>query len=193
MPSPLLVTFVAGERGTWSIEGMTALRGDSLPPTPRIAVLEGDYVALAHGDVWALRGATSNTRYTNRSEVMELSARQPGLSRAEATCAALIPIRKSEAWWALAQDERRAIFEEQSQHGQVDEALQRADIDIGRIHRDLHHHGAEIEALLMRHSNEARALGIRGTPGILVDRQTVSTVADLADLQAAVSKARITN
>jgi hypothetical protein len=116
MPSPLLVRFVAGERGTWSIEAMTALRGDSLPPTPRIAVHEGDYVALAHGDIWALRGATSNTRYTNRSEVTELSARQPGLSRAEATCAALIPIRKSEAWRALAQDERRKIFEEQSQH-----------------------------------------------------------------------------
>ena len=28
----------------------------------------------------------------------------------------LIPIRKTEAWWALAQDERRAIFEEQSRH-----------------------------------------------------------------------------
>jgi len=80
-----------------------------------------------------------------------------------------------------------------AQNGQVDEALQRAGIDIGRIHRDLHHHGAEIEALLMRNANEARALGIRGTPGILVDRQTVSNVADLADLQAAVSKARITN
>ena len=25
-------------------------------------------------------------------------------------------IRKTEAWWALAQDERRAIFEEQSRH-----------------------------------------------------------------------------
>ena len=80
-----------------------------------------------------------------------------------------------------------------SQNGQVDEALQRAGIDIGRIHRDLHQHGAEIEALLMRNSNEARALGIRGTPGILVDRQTVSNVANLADLQAVVSKARITN
>jgi hypothetical protein len=29
---------------------------------------------------------------------------------------ALIPIRKSSAWWALAQDERRAIFEAKSGH-----------------------------------------------------------------------------
>lgn len=43
-------------------------------------------------------------------------AKQAGLGREEATCAALIPIRKSAAWWALAQDERRAIFEERSHH-----------------------------------------------------------------------------
>ncbi|MFC7539824.1 chlorite dismutase family protein [Siccirubricoccus deserti] len=39
-----------------------------------------------------------------------------GLLRPQATRAALIPIRKTEAWWALAQDERRAILEEQSRH-----------------------------------------------------------------------------
>jgi hypothetical protein len=34
-------------------------------------------------------------------------------------CAALIPIRKSDAWWAMTQDERRAVFEEQSQHMRI--------------------------------------------------------------------------
>ena len=53
-----------------------------------------------------------------------------------------------------------------SQNEQVDEALQRAGIDISRIHRDLNQHGAEIESLLTRNSNEAQASGIRGTPGI---------------------------
>jgi chlorite dismutase len=33
-----------------------------------------------------------------------------------ATCAALIPIRKSDAWWELTQDERRAVFEARSRH-----------------------------------------------------------------------------
>jgi chlorite dismutase len=65
---------------------------------------------------WVLRGVTSNTRYTNRSEADALAANEQGLSRPQATRAALIPIRKTEAWWALAQDERRAIFEEQSRH-----------------------------------------------------------------------------
>ena len=38
------------------------------------------------------------------------------LDSAGSTRAALIPIRKSEAWWDLAQDERRRIFEESSHH-----------------------------------------------------------------------------
>jgi protein-disulfide isomerase len=80
-----------------------------------------------------------------------------------------------------------------SQNEQVDETLLHAGIDIGRIHRDLQQHGAEIEALLTRNSNEARALGIRGTPGVLVAQQTISNIADLADLQAAVSNARVTH
>jgi hypothetical protein len=65
---------------------------------------------------WTLRGVTSNVRYTNQNEVTALAERQQGLGRPAATPAALIPIRKNEAWWALAQDERRAIFEERSHH-----------------------------------------------------------------------------
>ena len=34
----------------------------------------------------------------------------------EASCAALIPIRKSAAWWELTQEERRRIFEDKSHH-----------------------------------------------------------------------------
>ncbi len=49
-------------------------------------------------------------------EVTALRERQEGLGRPQARLAALIPIRKSAAWWELAQDERRAIFEEQSHH-----------------------------------------------------------------------------
>jgi chlorite dismutase len=58
----------------------------------------------------------SNVRYATRTEVTALRERQEPLGRADARCAALIPIRKSPAWWALAQDERRAIFEEASHH-----------------------------------------------------------------------------
>jgi len=69
-----------------------------------------------HSAHWILRGVTSNTRYTTRHEVNALARKQAGLSRPEASRAALIPIRKTAVWWDLAQDERRAIFEEQSRH-----------------------------------------------------------------------------
>jgi len=58
----------------------------------------------------------SNERYVNRGEHSELAARQEPLGRPGSTRAALIPITKSEAWWELAQDERRQIFEETSHH-----------------------------------------------------------------------------
>lgn len=90
--------------------------GESLPAAERLAVTEGSQTQALPQNGWVLRGVTSNTRYTNRSEVEALTASQPGLHRPQATQAALIPIRKSDAWWALAQDERRAIFEEQSRH-----------------------------------------------------------------------------
>ena len=58
---------------------------------------------------------TSNLRYT-QTERAAMEATQEGLGRARATRAALIPIRKTEAWWNLAQDERRALSEETSRH-----------------------------------------------------------------------------
>jgi Chlorite dismutase len=106
MPLPLLVTFVAGASGTWRIDRLATVIGDGLPAAERLAVLEGSEAPTPTEAGWVLRGVTSNTRYTNRSEVDALVAGQQGLSRPQATRAALIPIRKTEAWWALAQDER---------------------------------------------------------------------------------------
>jgi hypothetical protein len=115
MPPPLLVSFVGGTAGTWRVEEVRAPIGPGLPPAPRLSVTEGPPPEPS-GAAWVLRGSTGNLRYTTRPEVNALAERQEGLSRPEARCAALIPIRKSEAWWSLAQDERRAILEEQSRH-----------------------------------------------------------------------------
>ena len=62
------------------------------------------------------RGFTSNERYVKRNERSALTVVQQPLRRADATRAALIPVRKSEAWWEMTQDERRAILEERSHH-----------------------------------------------------------------------------
>lgn len=110
------VTFVGGDAGDWAIERIEAVKGAGLDTAPRLAVLEGSADASSPSDRWALHGVTSHDRYLTAAERSELRAVQEMLGRHEATHAALIPIRKSEAWWELAQDERRAIFEERSRH-----------------------------------------------------------------------------
>jgi len=108
--------FAGGEAGAWEVESIDPVIGPSLPIVPRLAVFEDSAGAGNLDAAWMLRGRTSNSRYTRRDEQETLSARQAGLGRPEATRAALIPITKSQAWWALTQDERRELFEETSHH-----------------------------------------------------------------------------
>jgi protein-disulfide isomerase len=70
---------------------------------------------------------------------------------------------------------------------QVDAALHSAGIDMDQLKKDLVAHRESIDRLLMRNDAEARTLGFRGTPGVLVGRRTVSGVSDLAALQSAVA------
>ena len=114
--SPRLFHFIAGHTGAWAVERSICICGDPLPWAPCISVVADAAPGLPDRSAWALRGITSNERYVTRSEKVALLARQEGLGRAQSHHAALIPIRKNAAWWALTQDERRAILEEQSQH-----------------------------------------------------------------------------
>jgi hypothetical protein len=115
MASPMHL-FVGGTTGTWRVERISPLKGGALIPVPRLASLDGDPSSLSEGSVWLLRGVASYERYVTRAERSALVAQQPPLGRPHATHAALLPIKKSEAWWELAQDERRLIFEERSHH-----------------------------------------------------------------------------
>lgn len=115
--NPRLYNFVGGKAGGWAVVSAKAVAGDGLPAAERVAVVEG--AAAAGGAAWVLRGVTSNARYTTKAEKDALAKTQAALGRATATRAALIPIRKSAKWWALTQDERRAIFEDQSKHTAV--------------------------------------------------------------------------
>jgi chlorite dismutase len=110
-----LYRFVAGDAGPWRIVNIDTVVGDPLPAAVRVRV-EEETSASASNTRWVLRGVTSNERYVTRTEKQKLVARQEGLGRGTATCAALIPIRKSDAWWSLPQDKRRRIFETRSRH-----------------------------------------------------------------------------
>lgn len=107
-------TFAAGAVGAWRIDSSTPVVGDGLPAAQRLDVHAG-IVELPEA-AWTLRATSGHVRYVERPEKATLDPISPPLGRAAATCGALIPIRKSDAWWGLPQDERRAIFEARSRH-----------------------------------------------------------------------------
>lgn len=117
--TPRLFTFIGGAAGSWTVTDIKPVIGEPLAMTERLQIINGPAPEPSNGAKWILRGVTSNERYATRAEKELLVAKQTAIGRPEATCAALIPIRKNAQWWALTQDERRAIFEERSRHVQI--------------------------------------------------------------------------
>ncbi|MDV3002864.1 MAG: hypothetical protein N5P05_004519 (plasmid) [Chroococcopsis gigantea SAG 12.99] len=112
-------SFIGGQQGSWQVLDIRAICGENLATVPNIDVVNnivGDYPS---DSTWVLQCFTSNIRYARRDELNTLRAVGPVLNRPEAICAVLIPIKKSVHWWEMAQDERRAIFEEESHHTAV--------------------------------------------------------------------------
>jgi hypothetical protein len=115
----MFTVFRGGQSGAWRVKRLAAVKGESLAPTPALSVTHSDSIALPilpSQTGWRLLGVPSHVRYVERAEKEQLAAVQAPLGRREATFAALIPIRKSAAWWELTQEERRAIFEDKSHH-----------------------------------------------------------------------------
>lgn len=111
--APRLFIFAGGDGGAWRVRRHDAVRGAGLPAVAALSVMTGEAQGPA---AWTLRGITSNERYVTRDEKQALVGRQEALGRPQARHAALIPIRKTAAWWTLTQDERREVFEAQSAH-----------------------------------------------------------------------------
>jgi len=126
------VTFVGGDAGPWRVQRIIAVTGDALAPVAHLDVHTAIQAAPSAA-VWSLRGVAGHARYVERAEKGPLDAASPPLARAEAQCAALIPIKKSPALWALPQDERRAIFESKSHH--ISDSMQ----FLPRVARRLYH------------------------------------------------------
>lgn len=107
--------FSGGDSGRWRVRSMHAVRGEGLGPVTQLDIARADGADPTNAS-WTLLGQISNVRYATRAEVSALQSKQEPLDRPRALLAALIPIRKSSDWWTLAQDERRAIFEDRSHH-----------------------------------------------------------------------------
>ncbi len=82
-------------------------------------------------------GVTQNLHYTSNAQRQELDRHsRPELEPSDHTTAVLIPIRKSEDWWELAQDERQVSFEKTEKHpGHTAIGLKYVD----RVFRKLYH------------------------------------------------------
>jgi chlorite dismutase len=115
----MFTTFRGGQSGAWRVTSLLPVKGEPLARTPALSVVHSEAIALPllpSQTSWRLAGVASHLRYVERAEKEQLVAVQAGLGRSEAICAALIPIRKTSAWWELTQEERRQIFEGKSQH-----------------------------------------------------------------------------
>ena len=93
--------------------------GAGLDTVERLNIVNAALAEVPTDSAWVLQSFVSNVRYANRDEITMLRSVQPSLNRSEAVVAVLIPIKKNAHWWDMAQDERRAIFEEQSHHTAV--------------------------------------------------------------------------
>jgi len=116
IPNPRAFSFIGGDSGNWSVASQRTLLGEPIANVSHVEMVAGARPDMPPGAAWMLRGVATNDRYTTASEKAELLRLQMPVGRASSTRSALILMRKSPAWWALAQDERRAILEEQSHH-----------------------------------------------------------------------------
>ncbi len=112
-----LWTFSGGAIGSFFITDVRVITGEPLPAAKRLRVSRGNVDTA--GSAFSLHGVTSNERYVTLEEKQALSRTQQSLGGPTATQGALIPIKKSQAWWDLSQSERRAIFEERSKHIEI--------------------------------------------------------------------------
>jgi chlorite dismutase len=115
----MFTTFRGGQSGAWRITLNSAVKGEGLAVVPALAITQRESIALPilpSATAWRHVGVASHLRYVEKAEKEQLAEKQAPLGRKEASCAALIPIKKSAAWWALNQDERREILEAKSHH-----------------------------------------------------------------------------
>jgi len=119
LDTAMFTTFRGGQSGAWRVTLNSAVKGEALAAVPALAITQNASIALPilpSSTSWRLVGVTSNLRYVEKAEKEQLAEKQAPLGRNEATFAALIPIKKSAAWWELNQDERREILEAKSHH-----------------------------------------------------------------------------
>src|SRR6478609_3295974 len=102
MAAILPVSFVGAETGSYRVLRMSAVVGAPLAPVRALSSQPLHLtVSAVPSAAWVLRGTHSALRYTEQAEAASLRAVHPAIGRPDCSHAALIPIRKSDAWWNL--------------------------------------------------------------------------------------------
>lgn len=114
-------------------QGSSVVRIESSVPIS----LFKDSSRLGSSSLIQFHGVTHHLHYTSDAQRQELDKRSIlELEPSQHTTAVLIPIRKSEEWWKLAQDQRQAHFEKTGGHeGHTGIGLKYVD----RVFRKLYH------------------------------------------------------
>ncbi|MEA2918587.1 MAG: hypothetical protein QOJ15_10668 [Bradyrhizobium sp.] len=115
----MFTTFRGGQTGAWQVTALSPVKGEALARVRSLSIVHSQAIALPllpSPTSWRLAGVASHLRYVERTEKAQLAEVPAELGRHAASRAALIPIKKSSAWWELTQTERRGIFEEKSHH-----------------------------------------------------------------------------
>lgn len=115
-----IVSFVGGHTGEWKVAEIVPVIGSTLA-TPNYLSIHKEDLSLEteQASDWVLKGFASNLRYTTREEKNILDVNPSVLGKIENQFAVMIPIKKKETWWAMTQDERRKILEENSRHIEI--------------------------------------------------------------------------
>ncbi|MCO5132138.1 MAG: DsbA family protein [Xanthobacteraceae bacterium] len=72
----------------------------------------------------------------------------------------------------------------------VRELLAKAGIDVERATRDMEAHGGDIDRVLARNAEQAKAFGFRGTPSFIVGKFRVPGILTMAQFERAIADAR---
>ncbi len=113
-PAEVVLNYIGGSTGSWRVNNVTTLSGAPLKLATHVEIVKGNTCRAPLGSSWVLRGVVRNTRFVTREERPALELRCLKMGPVESTCAALIPIRKSAAWWNLEHDQRQEIIEARS-------------------------------------------------------------------------------
>jgi hypothetical protein len=110
----VLLNYIGGSTGSWHVNSVTTHAGAPLKTATHVEIVKGRACRPPMASSWVLRGVVRNTRFVTREELPSLDPQFLKPGPVHSSCAALIPIRKSAAWWNLEHDERQEIVDARS-------------------------------------------------------------------------------